>query len=91
MKERIYNFNAGPAALLLEVLQKAQKEFTNYKGEGLSVMEMSHRSKTFDSIIKDAQRLMKEVMGIPDGYKVVFFSGRCHPAIRGRTAQPFRC
>ena len=75
MKERIYNFNAGPAALPLEVLQKAQKEFTNYKGEGLSVMEMSHRSKTFDSIIKDAQRLMKEVMGIPDGYKVVFFQG----------------
>jgi len=75
MSERIFNFNAGPAALPLSVLKKAQKDFLNYKGEGLSVMEMSHRSKTFDSIIKDAERLMKEVMGIPDGYKVLFFQG----------------
>ncbi len=75
MSERVFNFNAGPAALPLSVLEKAQKDFLNYQGEGLSVMEMSHRSKTFDSIIKDAERLMKEVMGIPDGYKVLFFQG----------------
>lgn len=75
MSDRIFNFNAGPAALPLDVLTEAQKDFLNYKGEGLSVMEMSHRSKTFDGIIKDAERLMKEVMGIPDGYKVIFMQG----------------
>ncbi len=75
MSNRIYNFNAGPSALPLAVLEKAQKDFVNYNDEGLSVMEMSHRSKTFDGIIKDAERLMKEVMGIPDGYKVIFMQG----------------
>jgi len=75
MSNRIFNFNAGPAALPLPVLEKAQKEFVDYQGEGLSVIEMSHRSKTFDGIIKDTERLMKEVMGIPDGYKVVFMQG----------------
>lgn len=75
MSNRIFNFNAGPAALPLPVLEKAQKEFVDYRGEGLSVMEMSHRSKTFDGIIKDTERLMKEVMSIPDGYKVVFMQG----------------
>jgi len=75
MSKRIFNFNAGPAALPLPVLEKAQKEFVNYQGEGLSVMEMSHRSKTFDGIIKDAEQLMKEVMGIPAGYKVIFMQG----------------
>lgn len=75
MSDRIFNFNAGPAALPLAVLEKAQKEFVNYQGEGLSVMEMSHRSKTFDGIIKDAEQLMKDVMGIPAGYKVIFMQG----------------
>ncbi len=75
MSDRIFNFNAGPSALPLEVLQEVQKDLLNYKGEGLSVMEMSHRSKTFDAIIKEAESLMKEVMGIPDGYKVLFFQG----------------
>jgi phosphoserine aminotransferase len=75
MKDRIFNFNAGPAALPLSVLEEAQKDFLNYKGEGLSVMEMSHRSKTFDAIIKGTEELMKEVMGIPAGYKVIFFQG----------------
>ncbi len=72
---RIHNFSAGPAALPLEVLQEVQKDLISYKGEGLSVMEMSHRGKTFDGIIKDAERLMKEVMGIPDGYHVLFMQG----------------
>ncbi len=75
MEGRIYNFNPGPAALPLPVLQEAQKDLLNYKGEGISVLEMSHRSKTFDSIIKDAERLMKEIMGIPDNYKVLFMQG----------------
>ena len=75
MEGRIYNFNPGPAALPLPVLQEAQKELLNYKGEGISVLEMSHRSKTFDTIIKDAERLMKEIMGIPDNYKVLFMQG----------------
>jgi phosphoserine aminotransferase len=75
MKGRIYNFNPGPAALPLPVLEEAQKDLLNYKGEGISVLEMSHRSKTFDGIIKDAERLMKEIMGIPDNYKVLFMQG----------------
>jgi len=75
MSNRIFNFNAGPAALPQAVLEDAQKDLLNYKGEGLSVMEMSHRSKTFDGIIKDAENLMKEIMGIPSGYKVLFFQG----------------
>jgi phosphoserine aminotransferase len=75
MGERIFNFNAGPAAIPQSVLEAVRDDLLNYKGEGLSVMEMSHRSKSFDSIIKSAESLMKEVMGIPDGYKVVFFQG----------------
>ncbi|MBD3226206.1 MAG: 3-phosphoserine/phosphohydroxythreonine transaminase [Caldithrix sp.] len=75
MQERIFNFNPGPAALPLPVLQEVQKDLLNYKGEGISVLEMSHRSKTFDGIIKDAAQLMKDVMGIPDGYKVLFSQG----------------
>ncbi|MEJ2544519.1 MAG: 3-phosphoserine/phosphohydroxythreonine transaminase [Calditrichaceae bacterium] len=75
MSERIFNFNAGPAAIPQSVLEEVRDDLLNYKGEGLSVMEMSHRSKSFDLIIKSAESLMKEVMGIPDGYKVVFFQG----------------
>ncbi len=75
MGNRIYNFNAGPAALPLAVLEDVQKDLLSYKGEGLSVMEMSHRSKTFDSIIKDAESAMKRVMNIPNGYKVLFMQG----------------
>ena len=76
MKEgRIFNFNPGPAALPLPVLEEVQKDLLNYKGEGISVLEMSHRSKTFDGIIKDAENLMKEVLHIPDNYKVLFMQG----------------
>ena len=75
MSERIFNFNAGPAALPIEVLEDVQKDLLNYKGEGLSVMEMSHRSKTFDSIIKDAESGLKKIMGLPDNYKVIFMQG----------------
>ncbi|KAA3610393.1 MAG: 3-phosphoserine/phosphohydroxythreonine transaminase [Calditrichaeota bacterium] len=75
MVRRIHNFSAGPAALPLSVLEEVQKDLVDYKGEGLSVMEMSHRGKTFDGIIVEAQNLMKELMGIPDGYKVLFMQG----------------
>jgi phosphoserine aminotransferase len=75
MSERIFNFNPGPAAIPQSVLEEVRDDLLNYKGEGLSVMEMSHRSKSFDAIIKSAESLMKEVMDIPDEYKVVFFQG----------------
>jgi len=75
MKDRIFNFNPGPSALPYPVLEEAQKDLLNYKGEGLSLLEMSHRSKTFDGVIKEAESLAKEVMGIPEGYKVLFFQG----------------
>ncbi len=73
--KRINNFNAGPAALPLEVLQQVREELLDYHGEGLSVMEMSHRSKTFDGIIRGAEELMKELMGIPDDYQILFMQG----------------
>lgn len=73
--KRIYNFAAGPSMLPLSVLEKAQSELTDYKGTGMSVMEMSHRSKAYDAIITEAEALMREVMGIPDNYKVLFLQG----------------
>ncbi len=75
MENRIFNFNAGPAALPLAVLEEIKNDLISYKGEGLSVMEMSHRSKTFDAIIKEAEALAKEVLQIPAGYKVIFMQG----------------
>jgi phosphoserine aminotransferase len=75
MSKRIHNFNAGPAALPTAVLEEVQNDLLNYKGEGLSVMEMSHRSKTFDSIIKEAESLAKEIYGLPTNYHVIFMQG----------------
>jgi phosphoserine aminotransferase len=75
MEKRIYAFNPGPAALPLPVLKEVKKDLLSYKGEGLSVLEMSHRGKTFESIIKQAETLLREVMGIPNGYKVIFLQG----------------
>jgi phosphoserine aminotransferase len=75
MKNRVYNFNAGPAALPLAVLEEVREDLISYKGEGLSVMEMSHRSKTFDSIIKEAEELAREVYAIPAGYRMIFMQG----------------
>ena len=63
---RVYNFSAGPAVLPEEVLQEAADEMLDYKGCGMSVMEMSHRSKVFDDIIKDAEKDLRELMNIPD-------------------------
>ena len=72
---RVYNFSAGPAALPEEVLKEAAAEMLDYAGTGMSVMEISHRSKTFDKIIKDAEQDIRDLMGIPDNYKVLFLQG----------------
>ena len=72
---RVYNFSAGPAVLPEEVLREAAEEMLDYKGCGMSVMEMSHRSKMYDDIIKTAEADLRELMGIPDNYKVLFLQG----------------
>ena len=72
---RVYNFSAGPAVLPEEVLKEAQAEMLDYKGTGMSVMEMSHRSKAFDQIIQEAEKDLRELMHIPDNYKVLFLQG----------------
>ena len=75
---RVYNFSAGPAVLPIEVLKEAQEEMLDYRGCGMSVMEMSHRGKVYDGIIKEAEADLREVMGIPDNYKVLFLQGGAH-------------
>lgn len=72
---RVYNFSAGPSMLPLSVLEKARDQMLDYEGSGQSVCEMSHRSKVFDKIIKDAEALFREIMNIPDNYKVLFLQG----------------
>lgn len=72
---RVYNFSAGPAVLPEEVLKEAADEMLDYKGCGMSVMEMSHRSKVYDTIIKEAEADLRELMNIPDNYKVLFLQG----------------
>lgn len=72
---RVYNFSAGPAVLPEEVLKETADEMMDYQGCGQSVMEMSHRSKVFDKIIKDAEADIRELMNIPDNYKVLFLQG----------------
>ena len=75
---RVYNFSAGPAVLPEEVLREAQEEMLDYRGCGMSVMEMSHRGKVFDGIIKEAEKDLRELMNIPDNYKVLFLQGGAH-------------
>ncbi len=72
---RVYNFSAGPAVLPEEVLREAAEEMLDYKGSGMSVMEMSHRSKVFGAIIQEAEADLRELMQIPDNYKVLFLQG----------------
>ena len=72
---RVYNFSAGPAVLPESVLKEAAEEMLDYKGTGMSVMEMSHRSKAFDDIIKTAEADLRDLMNIPDNYKVLFLQG----------------
>jgi phosphoserine aminotransferase len=75
MTERIFNFSAGPAVLQLPVLEQAQRELISLPGVGMSVMEISHRSKTFDEIIGGAEAGLRELMGIPENYHVLFLQG----------------
>ncbi len=72
---RVWNFAAGPAVLPVEVLQECADEMLDYRGSGMSVMEMSHRSKVYDNIIKEAEADLRELMNIPDNYKVLFLQG----------------
>ena len=72
---RVYNFSAGPSMLPESVLNRAADEMLDYEGTGESVMEMSHRSKEYDAIIKGAEALLRELMNIPDNYKVLFLQG----------------
>ncbi len=75
---RVYNFSAGPAVLPEEVLKEAQAEMLDYKGTGMSVMEMSHRSKVFDAIVQETEADLRELMQIPENYKVLFLQGGAH-------------
>lgn len=74
-ENRVYNFSAGPSMLPEKVLKQCAEELLNYGGTGTSVMEMSHRSKAFDDIIKSAEALVRELYKIPDNYKVLFLQG----------------
>ena len=75
---RVYNFSAGPAVLPREVLEEAAAEMLDYRGTGMSVMEMSHRSKAYQAIIDEAEKDLRELMNIPDNYKVLFLQGGAH-------------
>ena len=76
--KRVYNFSAGPAVLPEEVLTEAAAEMLDYKGTGMSVMEMSHRSKAYQQIIDEAEQDLRDLMQIPDNYKVLFLQGGAH-------------
>lgn len=73
--KRAHNFNAGPAALPLPVLEQAQAELINFKGSGMSVMELSHRSKLFESVLEDAERGVRQLLNVPDDYSILFLQG----------------
>ena len=73
--KRVYNFSAGPSMLPVPVLQKAQADLLDYHGSGMSVMEMSHRSKWFDEIIQNTEAGIRKVLNVPDNYKIGFFQG----------------
>ena len=72
---RVYNFSAGPSMLPVEVLERAQKEMVEYGTSGMSVMEMSHRSADYQAIIDEAEKLVRELMNVPENYKVLFLQG----------------
>ena len=72
---RVHNFSAGPAALPLEVLEEAQSELLDYRGLGMSVLEMSHRSAAYQQIIEEAEETLRDILDIPDTYRVLFLQG----------------
>ena len=73
--KRVFNFGAGPAVIPLEVLQEAQKDLLDFNGEGLSIMEASHRSKMYEDVHNGAIELMRELYKIPEDYEVLFLQG----------------
>src|SRR4029077_6057962 len=73
--QRIYNFSAGPAVLPLEVLEQAQRDLVSLPGVGMSILEVSHRSKTFDDVIQGCEADMRTLAGIPSNYKILFLQG----------------
>src|SRR5687767_10246998 len=75
MTERLFNFSAGPAVLPVPVLEEAQRDLLSLPGVGMSVMEISHRSKTFDEIIARADGGLRELLSIPDNYRILFLQG----------------
>lgn len=75
---RIYNFSAGPAVLPEDVLRSAAEEMLDYKGTGMSVMEMSHRSKAFEGILEDAEHNLRDLLAVPEDYEVLFLQGGAH-------------
>ena len=75
MTKRIYNFYAGPATLPLPALKKAQKELLDFQDTGMSLMEISHRSKQYDAMHKEASNLVRRLMNIPDEYKILWLQG----------------
>ena len=72
---RVFNFSAGPSALPLEVLEQAAAELTDWQSSGMSVMEISHRSKAFIAVAEEAERDLRELLGVPANYKVLFLQG----------------
>ena len=72
---RAYNFSAGPSTLPLEVLEEAQRELLDFGGTGMSVTEISHRNKAFEAVVTEGEALLRELMGIPDDYAVLFVQG----------------
>jgi phosphoserine aminotransferase len=74
-KVKVYNFNAGPAMLPPPVMEQAQREFLDYMGTGMSIMEMSHRGYHFDEIISGAEKSLRELLSIPENYSVIFYPG----------------
>ncbi|MCJ7603861.1 MAG: aminotransferase class V-fold PLP-dependent enzyme, partial [Desulfobulbaceae bacterium] len=75
MPERIYNFSPGPATLPVEVLHQAAKDIVNYNNKGIGLIEMSHRSKDFMAITEEAENLIRELLSVPQNYKVLFLQG----------------
>ena len=79
--KRIYNFNAGPAMLPLEVLQEVQSELLDLQGSGMSILEMSHRAPIYEKINAEAEADIKELLGLGDDYCVLFYGRRRQPAV----------
>src|SRR5688572_21196833 len=75
MYDRVFNFSAGPSTLPVPVLEQVRDELLNYQGTGMSVMEMSHRSKPYEAIIAAAEADLRTLLGVPDNYKVLFLQG----------------